>query len=368
MSELNWKIGFEIELLAPLGLSREDLAKAIALHHNGIVRRIFHPESEPSLVPGTPVFHNLTLGFEVVDQQGCLIAQCVDDLTLQDNLDKTQRPKPGWYRIVSDDTRLLQLVICQADPASSLTQVLKPIASLFATHLEVGAGGMMRVADNMGNPIAIAAPLPGERERPCELITPPITVNHREHLENLLSIARSLCFTIPIEGATHLHFDAVSLCSVRVFANLVNILWTHGANLKRLVGTNPRCRRLGMWNQDLLALVNEPHFCDLSWSEAQASLAKLQLTKYCDFNLKNFVHPIPNKFTFEARIFPACIHPQPIIEAAVLMEAILRHALAVPKIPFTAPLEWNLECVRDFLEVLPMPKDFRAVLLSRASF
>jgi hypothetical protein len=365
MSELNWKIGFEIELMAPLGLSREDLAKAIAQQHNGTVRRIFHPESEPSMVPGTPVFHNLTLGFEVVNLQGCLIAQCVDDLTLQDDLDKTHKPKPGWYRIVSDDTRLLQLVACQANPAHSLVEVLKPIASLFATHLEEGPGGMVRVADNTGNPIAIAAPLPGERERPCELITPPIVANHREHLEILLSTASSLGFTIPAEGATHLHFDAVPLCSARVVANLVNLLWTHGANLKRLVGTNPRCRRLRIWDQQLLTIINESDFYQLAWSDAQVRLAKLQLTKYCDFNLKNFIHSIPNKFTFEARIFPSWSDPQPIIEVAVLMEAILRYALAAPKIPFTAPLEWKVESVREFLEKLPIPEDFRSIWLSR---
>ncbi|NJM72335.1 MAG: amidoligase enzyme [Scytonema sp. RU_4_4] len=365
MSFLNWKIGFEIELMAPRGLSRQNLAESIAEAHDARVRRIFHPQSEPSMVPGTPLFQNLTLGFEVIDRQGYLIAQCVDDLTLVDDLDKTQKPKPGWYRVVSDDTRLLQLVTCQADPTSGLSEVLKPIAHLFATDLDEGPGGMVRIADHTGNPIAIAAPLPGERERPCELITPPIDTNHLERLESLLSTARSLGFTIPAEGATHLHFDGVSLCSARVFANLVNLLWIHGANLKRLVGTNPKCRRLGTWDKELLALVNESDFCDLPWSDAQARLAKLQLTKYCDFNLKNLIHPIPNKFTFEARIFPSWIHPQPVIEAAALMEAILHYAATASKIPPAAPLEWKSEFVQEFLETLPLAENFRQAWLSR---
>jgi len=363
---LNWKIGFEIELMAPRGLSRQDLAELIAQQHDAQVRRVFHPQSEPSQVPGTPLFQNLTLGFEVIDQQGRLIARCVDDLTLQDDLDKTQKPKPGWYRIVSDDTRLLQLVNSQADPADSLTTVLKPIASLFSTYAEAGPGGMVRVADNTGNPIAIAAPLPGERERPCELITPPIDTNHGDRLEVLLSAARVLGFTIPAEGATHLHFDAISLCSAQVFANLVNLLWTHGENLKRLVGTNSRCRRLGMWDQELLVLINESDFCDLPWSDAQARLAKLELTKYCDFNLKNLIHPIPNKHTFEARIFPSFLHTQPLIEVAALMEAILRYAATATQISPTAPLEWKLESVQEFIKALPIAEHFRSVWLSRA--
>ncbi|AUT02055.1 amidoligase enzyme [Nostoc sp. CENA543] len=367
MSELNWKIGFEIELIAPKGFSRQDLAKIISQQHQGSVRRIFHPQSEPSHVPGTPLFHNLTLGFEVIDQQGNLIARCVDDLTLQDDLDRTQAPQAGWYRIVSDDMRLLHLIMCNADAAASLDEVLQPIASLFATNLEIGEGGMIRVADYIGNPIAIAAPLPGERERPCELITPPIDTNHYQRLESLLASARSLGFTIPLEGATHLHFDATPLCSTRVFANLVNLLWTHGENIKRLVGTNPKCRRLGKWDEDLLMLVNEPDFCELSWSEAREYLLKLQLTKYCDFNLKNFIHQITEKHTFEVRIFPAWIDSQPVIEAAALIEAILRYAIVAPKILPSSPLAWELESVQKFLTEIPLPADFRQIWLSHAA-
>lgn len=364
---LNWKIGFEIELMAPRGLSRQSLAELIAQQHDAQVRRVFHPQSEPSQVLGTPLFQNLTLGFEIINQHGRLIAKCVDDLTLQDDLDKTQKPKPGWYRIVSDDTRLLQLVNSQANPADSLTTVLNPIASLFSTYPEAGPGGMVRVADSTGNPIAIAAPLPGERERPCELITPPIDTNHGDRLEVLLSAARAIGFTIPAEGATHLHFDGISLCSAKVFANLVNLLWTHGENLKQLVGTNSRCRRLGMWDEELLVLINESDFCYLPWSDAQARLAKLELTKYCDFNLKNLIHPIPDKFTFEARIFPSFLHTQPLIEVAALMEAILRYATTASKISPTAPLGWKLESVQEFLKALPINEHFRSVWLSRAA-
>ncbi|MEH2034773.1 hypothetical protein [Nostoc sp.] len=127
------------------------------------MHRVFHPQFELSQVPGTPLFQNLTLGFEVLDEHECLIARCVDGLTLLENLDKTAKSKPGWYRIVSDDSRLLQLVESQADAADSIADVLKLIVSLFSTHLEEGPGGMVRIADRTGNPIAIAAPLPGER-------------------------------------------------------------------------------------------------------------------------------------------------------------------------------------------------------------
>ncbi|MBF2016138.1 MAG: amidoligase family protein [Rivularia sp. T60_A2020_040] len=367
MSKLNWKIGCEIELLAPKGLSRKDLAYSIAQANNGTVRRIFYPQSEPSLVPGKPLFHNLTLGFEVIDQQGSLIAKCVDDLTLQDDLNKSQPPKPGWYRIVSDDTRILELITHQANPEKSQTEVLKPIADLFGTCAEESPEGMVRVADNTGLPIAIAAPLPGERERPCELISAPIDTNHAEKLEVLLKTARLLGFTAPVEGATHIHFDAKPLCSANVFANLVNVFHAHGENLKRLVGSNPKCRRLGKWDVNLLKLINESDFRELPWEQAKARVAKLELTKYCDFNLKNLIHPIPDKLTFEARIFPVWLDSQPIVEAAALCEAILRYAMSEPQISPIAPLEWKLESVRDFLQLLPMSEDIHHVWLSRAA-
>ncbi len=147
MIQLTWKIGFEIELLAPKGLSRQTLAEAIAHEQGGIVRRFFHPQSEPSKVPGTLLFHNLTMGFEVVNKQGQVIARCVDDLTLQDDLEKTTSPLTGWYRIVSDDLRLLQLIKQQANPTAPLSEVLKPIAQLFATEVEPGNGVMFRFRD-----------------------------------------------------------------------------------------------------------------------------------------------------------------------------------------------------------------------------
>ncbi|MGK7877312.1 MAG: amidoligase family protein [Xenococcaceae cyanobacterium] len=366
MSDLSWKIGVEIELIAPLGLSRQDVAESIAQEYDAVVRRIFHLQSEPSQVPGTPLFDNLTLGFEIIDRQGNLIARCVDDLTLQDDLNKSQSPQLGWYRIVSDDLRILELVRNQADPTKQITEVLQPIARLFGTKTETSPEGMIRVSDRMGNPVAIAAPLPGERERPCELVTSPITHNHQQHLDVLLNIAHDLGLIVPIEGAIHIHFDGKPLCSPRVFANLVNILWTHGDNLKRLVKTNPRCKRLGRWQPTLWEMVNERDFCQLSWSDAKIYLAQLQLTKYCDFNLKNLVEPVPELLTFEVRIFPVWMESQAIIEAAALMAAILDYAITQPKISPRQPLDWQLASVEEFLKQLPLSISMRDLWLSRA--
>jgi hypothetical protein len=108
----------------------------------------------------------------------------------------------------------------------------------------------------------------------------------------------------------------------------VDILWSEGDNLRQKVGTNSQCRRLGKWPEELIVLVNIPGFRSLPWDEAKIHLKKLNLSKYCDFNLKNFIHSIPDKNTFEARIFPGWLETQPIIEAAKLMEEILLVSMA----------------------------------------
>ena len=51
MTTLHSRIGFEIELLAPPGSSRRTLADRLARDDDGHVTRIFHTDSEPSLVP-----------------------------------------------------------------------------------------------------------------------------------------------------------------------------------------------------------------------------------------------------------------------------------------------------------------------------
>jgi hypothetical protein len=365
VTTIHWRIGIEIELLAPLGKSRLDLAHEIATFHNGTVRRFFHPQSEPSKVPGTPIFHNLTLGYEVLNDRQACIAQCVDDLTLQADLMRNAPPKPGWYRVISDDERLLRLIQRQANATQPLQKVLEPIAHLFGTTPHIGPGGMIGVNDQTGASVAIAAPLPGERERPCELITAPLESDHQEQLQHLLSLARSLGFTAPVEGATHIHFDATALQSGGAIANLVSLLWTYGDVLKQLMGTNPNCRRLGQWPQALLETVSQPEFRDLSWAEAQHQLQQVDLTKYCDFNLVNCIRNIPDKNTIEVRIFPVWLEEQPLLEAAALFVAILERAID-PQPVLTGPShnEEPQAMIRTLLKMLPLSAAQRSYWLS----
>jgi hypothetical protein len=346
--KLSWKIGVEIELMAPPGRSRADLAARVARRLGGRVQRFFHPQSEPSKASGQPIFENLTLGFEVIDADGRRLAACVDDLTLQHGLDRRAGPRDGWHRIVADDARLLQLVMRHCDPEAPLHTVLTPLATLFGTQPQPQPSGMVRIVDGRGASVAIGAPLPGERERPCEIVTAPIAADHQRVLAGLLDDARAEGFALPLEGATHLHFDAAPLQSAPAVAALVETFQAHGEALRRLVGANPNCVRLGPWPDGLLALVRTPRFRAMDWPRAAEALADVGLTKYCDFNLLNLVRNDAAKNTFEVRILPAYLTAEPILEAAALFEALLRQSLdAKPRADAAFP---------DLIAGLAMPK------------
>jgi hypothetical protein len=360
---IGWTIGCEIELLAPRGSSRRTLAEHYAKTADGAVRTFFHPQSELSLVPDTPVFENLTLGFEALDARGDVIACCVDDLTLMDDLDREHPPQPGWFRVISDDRRLLELVARTGRADAGPMEAVAPIAKLFGVEPEVFPGGIIRVTDRMRSPIAIASQLPGERERPCEIVTPPIATDHEARLEALLGPARELGFTLPVEAATHIHFDGGALKSARAFRNLVRLVTTWSPALKRLVGTNPRCRRLGGWPDALYEVVEAPGFVDLSWEEAKELLADVGLSKYCDVNLKNIVHDVPGKPTIEVRVLPGLRDTAPILDAAALFEGVLRLACDTREIP----AEPVAKSAKPLLEQLPLAADVRARWLARAT-
>lgn len=359
MIGLNWKTGFEIELLAPRGRSRLDLAAAIARHHGGTVRRCFYPQSEPSLVPGKQVFENLILGFECHDSQGNALAKCVDDLTIRANLDRNAAPVPGWYRIVSDDARLLRLIMAQCDAEADAGDVLLPVARLFQTELIFEKDGIVRLVDGMRAPVALLSGLPGERHRPCELITPPLETGHLAYLEGVLAIARDLGFTLPVEAATHVHFDAERLRSPGAFSALVRIVSTLGAELRLLVGSNRNCTRLGPVPRELTSLVSEPGFIDSTWEQALGRLRAIELSKYCDFNFLNIVHDTPGKSTFEVRILPGLMEARDIVESAAFFEAILNWC--VERQP-AQPLPGDL---RSLIEALTMDEELRRKLLDR---
>jgi hypothetical protein len=358
--EVNWRCGFEMELLAPPGRTRAELAHTLAAACGGSVRRVLHADSEPSLVAGKPVFQNLTLGFEALDPAGALLARCVDDLTLQHDLDRHAAPRPRWWRVVSDDERLIRILARFLDAEADLPAALSALPAALGARIDAHEGGVYRIVDPLGAPLGLAVPLPGERERPCELVTPPLDTDHAGRLEALLATARDLGFVRPLEGATHIHFDAARLCDARGLANLVALLTRHALHLRRLCGTPPTFRRVGGLSPAVLDCVFARDFADLPWEAARARLAAAEPSKYCDYNLKNLAHARADRHTFEVRIFPTFLHAAPIVAAAGLFEGILRRCLEGPAVRVRMPTAWSLRSVLRLLDDLPLAPALRA--------
>lgn len=301
------KFGVEVELLAPSGSDRKVLAQAIAVKLKGLVEPFFHLDSEPSRVEGKPIFYHLTQAFEVVSLSGEMLVQCLDDITIQNGLDKSTKPKAGWYRILSDDIRLLRLTHRHANANGSIDQSLQGIAELFGVGVEVAEGGVYRVADETGASIALAAPLPGERERPCELVTAPLAANNIEPLRIYLETARELGFEIPSEGATHFHFDGGFFNNPAMLLKTARFLHQYRLVLRRMMNTNLNCRRIGDWPHEFLELIKTDELLSLDWEACRERIAETGITKYCDFNIRNLIFNAPKKHTLEVRMLPATL-------------------------------------------------------------
>lgn len=355
--EIDWKVGFEIEMMAPPGASRRDLAERVAARVGGTATRFFHPESEQTKVPGTPVFENLTLGYRVEDDAGEWVASFVDDLTLQADFRKEAKPQPGWYRIVSDEPRLLRLIERQCDATEPLETVLDPVARLFGVEAESHPEGMMRVSEERGATIAIGARLPGERERPCEIVTAPIAKGHHSALGALLDDADALGFSLPKESATHIHFDAAPLRSAHFVARFVEVATRYPGDLRAIMKANPNCVRMGGWPPELMKAVAKPDFTNNSWDEVRATLLGVGLSKYCDFNLVNMVNQDPAKDTLEVRILPGMMETDTILACAAFFAALLRWCTQSEK-----PVPESFE---GLLLAVPIDNDLRNFLKER---
>jgi Putative amidoligase enzyme len=327
-AQLHRRTGFEIELMAPPGLSRYTLAQDLADRFGGQVRPVWHHDSEPSLVPGLGRFLHLTQGFEVRRRDGDLLCTLVDDVTLIDDLDPRTAPPPGWFRILSDDPRLLRLLEAHSDPGGMLASALDATAGLWGTEVE-RIGGVYRLDDPDGATIALAAPQGGERERPCEIITPPLTGDHGAALDELLAPARELGFTVPREAAVHMHLDGGPFRRPAALANVVRLFAHWREPLRLLLRTNPACRRLAPLPEPLVKAADG----DAGYEELRQAAEDGGLTKFFDVNLTQLFAEHPVRDTIEIRILPGAIGTGEIMNRAGLVELLLDRCLDPTPIP-----------------------------------
>ncbi|MFC4069305.1 amidoligase family protein [Actinoplanes subglobosus] len=327
---LRRRIGFEIELMAPPGVSRRTLAMDLAGRCGGSVRPVWHHDSEPSLVPGLGRFLHLTQGFEVRRPGGELLCTLVDDVTLLHGLDPRSPAIPGWYRVLTDDTRLLRLLAVQCDPGARLPEVLAPAARLWGAEVQQH-GRIFRLDDPSGATVALASPAGGERERPCEIVTPPIAADHHTALAELLVPARELGFTVPREAAVHLHVDGAPFRDPAALANVVRLFAHYREALRELLATNPACRRLAPLPAPLVLAADGTPTTD----ELRKAASDGGLTKFFDVNLTQVLTDTPIRDTVEIRILPGAIDADEIINRAALVDLLL--ARCTGPAPITPP-------------------------------
>jgi hypothetical protein len=327
-AQLHRRTGFEIELMAPPGRGRHSLALDLAAGCGGQVRPVWHHDSEPSLVPGLGRFLHLTQGFEVRRSDGTPLCTLVDDVTLIAGLDPRAAAPTGWFRILSDDPRLLSLLAAHSDPGGDPGTALDATARLWGTPVQ-RIGDVYRLNDPAGATIALAAPQGGERERPCEIVTPPLTGDHATALEELLGPARALGFTVPLEAAVHLHLDGAPFRQPHALANVVRLFAYWRQPLRTLLRTNPACRRLAPLPEPLVeAVAGAPSYDDLRKAATAGGL-----TKFFDVNLTQLLTDTPIRDTIEIRILPGAIDADDILNRAGLIELLLDRCLAPEPFP-----------------------------------
>jgi hypothetical protein len=324
---LRRRTGFEIELLAPKGSSRKTLAEALARSCGGEVRPVWHQDSEPSLVPRLGRFLHLTQGFEVVRPTGDALCTLVDDVTIVADLDPAAPASPGWHRILTDDPRLLRLLALLSDPAGPVETALDRAAALWGEAVE-RHGSIWRL-DSTGATVALATPAGGERERPCEIVTPPLADGHETVLEALLGPARELGFTVPAEAAIHVHLDGKAFRDPLVLANVIRLFAHWREPLREALGTNPWCRRLAPLPAELVGVVGG----DPTREQLVAAAAAGGLSKFYDVNLTQLLRDDPVRDTLEVRILPGTLHAGQAVAGAALVEALLERCLDPAPIP-----------------------------------
>ncbi len=314
------RTGFEVELLAPPGLSRLDLAVGLARRCGGSVVPVWHRDSEPSLVEGLGRFLHLTQGFEIRRADGSLLCTLVDDITIVDELDRAAPPLPGWHRVLTDDARLLELLAVSCPPASPFEELLDDVADMWDVPVN-RYEQILQVNDRTGATVALASTQGSERERPCEVVTPPLVDDHLGSLEELLAPARELGFTVPVEAAVHLHFDGAPFRDPAVLSAVIRLFAGRRDELWELLGTNPRCRRLAPLPDDLVRVAQgEPTWEELAKA---ASSQPGRLTKFHDINLSQLFARRPLRDTVEIRILPGSIHGADIVERAAVVERLI---------------------------------------------
>lgn len=291
-----WRVGLELELLAPDGKSRDDLARLLAKKAGGALRFGLKYHGAGTLEDGRPDCH-LTPASRV-DVKGKWLASFVDDVTILDEL----KPGAEHRRIArTDDVRLAAWMErhCWSPKSEHRFHAL---TKSFDTR-EEGDG----LVDPWGHPLVRWHHESTQRARVCEVVLRPLEPKERKPvLKQVMKLATSLGFTVPREGAVHAHFDAAPFRSTRALRELV-LTWARERSLwLERFQPNPNCRKLGPFPDDVVrvAAVTDD---DLPFETLAAGLLLAGLHRAVDVNLLGLVERYPKQPTIELRCLPGSL-------------------------------------------------------------
>lgn len=305
------RTGFELELLAPRGKARRDLAEALAAKLGAGTRIEYGLKYHSDAIHASrrPVCH-LTPAYRIRTSDGRVLATIVDDNTINKDLDADAPDQPELFRFVVDDLRIaIWLERHSWTHAWGLDTIFAQLTKTFdGTVLPRGVHPAQHpehrvVIDPVGHALGVVALYGGERERVSEIVTAPLWPYEREAvLDLLLETAAGLGFACPHEAALHLHLDRQPWMNTGSLKRLILGFSEARTSILETLSPNPACTKLGPFSARTIeaagssASMNFDAFCKL--------LRATGATKYADINILGLINEPPLHPTLEVRCLP----------------------------------------------------------------
>lgn len=293
-------LGIEFEWLLPPGRTRLDLARALARAFGGRLLHGWKYASRRALPDGRPDCE-LTPAFRVLDSSGVPLFTLVDDVTIERDLDSSNRGVAP--RLRTDDVRLaLWAESISWSPKRGVEATLQHVIREFRLRREEG-----RFIDPWGHPLLIEDTESAERLRVCELVTRPLRIKELDSvLPRALEAAQKLGCTLPHESATHLHLDAKPWRTTATLRRLILGYASARGVLQTALTPNPACRKLGPFPAKVIEVARRAPD-ELEFRTFATALSLAGAIKGLDMNLLGIIERHPRQPTLEVRCLPGIL-------------------------------------------------------------
>lgn len=348
-----WPVGVELEYIAGAYQNRYSLGEhlreflqnknaSLDIPYRDLpINSFFNLSSEPDSL-GKKTYHSLERGV-MVGRYDQFFAKMVDDITISDGLPKEKSHELDWYRVVSDDVRIITLLSKLLDANATIDQVLSPLSNLIGAEVVVksDASQSIYIADKRGETYAAALPGLIGRSRVAEIISPVLNTKHlslEKWLAIILGFADLNSLNIAGEAALHMHFDGSRLQSPEVFKRLFDFCDFSSKVLRDILPPNSKCIRLGTFSdfsKELSKDLSKAH----SWGQVCDLVKRYPIGKFYDFNLWNLIVSDPEKCTFEVRMLP------PVYREDFIVLAYKVFSTALTNLVYSS---WNAKAQNDF--------------------